>query len=151
MTTIRFIVSGLPGSKGRARSFRLPNGGIGHYTPRPTERYESLVRDAYFAMIDQETGYCWSGPVGLTVKIFFQIPASWPKWRREWAEWEPERATKRPDWDNAGKIVADALNAIAYEDDAQICHAVLEKYYATNPRVEVELTKLMKRRKEDAP
>ena len=52
------------------------------------------------------------------------------------------RPVKRPDWDNIGKIITDALNEVAYHDDAQIVEAIVEKYYSDNPRVEVTIKEL---------
>ena len=47
------------------------------------------------------------------------------------------RPTKKPDFDNIAKIICDALNGIAYKDDASIVSAIVEKYYADddNPKV----------------
>jgi len=36
----------------------------------------------------------------------------------------------RPDWDNVGKIVCDALNGVAWPDDARVVDAHVEKFYA---------------------
>ena len=47
------------------------------------------------------------------------------------------RPTKTPDYDNIGKIISDALNGVAYRDDAQIVEANISKYYSNLPRVEV--------------
>ncbi len=52
------------------------------------------------------------------------------------------RPTKRPDWDNIGKIVSDALNELAYHDDSYIVDARVRKWYSDTPRVEVEITEL---------
>ena len=49
---------------------------------------------------------------------------------------------KAPDWDNIGKIVTDALNGLAYEDDKQIVDAHVIKLYSDQPRVEVELEEI---------
>jgi Holliday junction resolvase RusA-like endonuclease len=54
------------------------------------------------------------------------------------------RPTKKPDFDNIGKIICDALNKIAYDDDSQIVEANIYKVYADIPRVEVTLTEVVK-------
>jgi Holliday junction resolvase RusA-like endonuclease len=41
----------------------------------------------------------------------------------------------KPDWDNVGKIVCDALNGVAWHDDAQIVDAHVEKRYGIEPMV----------------
>ena len=46
---------------------------------------------------------------------------------------ETFRPAKRPDFDNIGKIIADALNGVAYRDDAQIVEAKLVKIYVDGP------------------
>ena len=50
------------------------------------------------------------------------------------------RPTRKPDWDNVGKIICDALNGIAYRDDAQIVDALVRKFYSDTPRVIVEIS-----------
>lgn len=49
------------------------------------------------------------------------------------------RPGKKPDWDNIGKIVCDALNGIAFQDDSQIVSGTTIKKYSEQPRVEVEI------------
>lgn len=39
--------------------------------------------------------------------------------------------------DNCIKIIADALNKIAYHDDTQIVDCQVRKFYSDDPRVEV--------------
>ena len=50
------------------------------------------------------------------------------------------RPTRKPDFDNIGKIICDALNGIAYRDDAQIVDALVRKFYSDTPRVIVEIS-----------
>ncbi len=47
------------------------------------------------------------------------------------------RPTKRPDFDNIGKIICDSLNMIAYHDDSAIVDGRVRKFYSDVPRVEV--------------
>ena len=49
------------------------------------------------------------------------------------------RPTKKPDFDNIGKIVCDSLNKRAYNDDAQVVDAQVRKFYSRNPRVVVTI------------
>ena len=73
------------------------------------------------------------GPCTLIITAFLPIPASWSKKKQEAAL----NHSSKPDWDNLGKIVSDALNEIAYEDDSQVYWASVKKVYAKNPRLEV--------------
>lgn len=52
-----------------------------------------------------------------------------------------KQPTLKPDWDNIGKAVCDALNGIAYKDDAQIISAEVIKRWAVDgiPKVIVEI------------
>ena len=43
---------------------------------------------------------------------------------------------KRPDIDNLGKFILDALQGIAYEDDAQVVSVAMKKVLDTNPPFE---------------
>ena len=44
---------------------------------------------------------------------------------------------KKPDCDNMGKICLDALNGIAYPDDAQISSLYITKRYGKNPMAKI--------------
>lgn len=50
--------------------------------------------------------------------------------------------TKKPDIDNIAKSILDALNKLAYRDDTQVVTLHMEKHYAENPRVEVEIEEI---------
>lgn len=56
-----------------------------------------------------------------------------------------EQPTKKPDWDNIGKIICDALNGIAYADDSQIVLGQMVKKYSDNPRTDVRLWEVIKK------
>lgn len=69
----------------------------------------------------------YEGPLQLQVTARMMKPLSKPKKKRCWP-------TGKPDWDNLGKLVSDALNGLVYRDDAQICRAFVEKDYCTPER-----------------
>ena len=46
---------------------------------------------------------------------------------------------KKPDIDNIAKIVADALNKVAYDDDSQICDMKIIKRYGEQEKLIIEL------------
>ena len=53
------------------------------------------------------------------------------------------RPTKKPDNDNIAKIILDALNGVAYQDDKQVVSLQVEKYYTeADEMVTVELQEL---------
>lgn len=48
----------------------------------------------------------------------------------------------KPDVDNIAKIIADALNGIAYKDDNQITKLEVIKQYGEEDKVEIEINYL---------
>ena len=73
----------------------------------------------------------------MELKIFMYIPKSTSQKKLTQMINREIRPTKKPDIDNIVKVVADALNGIAYADDKQIVSLVVEKYYSVRPRVEI--------------
>lgn len=144
MTPIEFTVEGVPVGKGRPRACRVGNG-IRMYSPAATERYESLVRDAFNAAISKRHPGLESmldpiaSAIQLTVLAYFPIPKSRSKKFHAAAELENVPVTTRPDFDNVGKIVSDALNGVAWRDDALVSYCIIVKRYSLRPRVEIRI------------
>ena len=129
---IKFTIPGPPQGKGRPRFTKS-----GHtYTPAKTAEYEKLVQAEY---IRQCAGQSLHGqPVHIWIDAFFEIPKNTSK-KRHSEMLIMERPTKKPDADNVIKIITDALNGIAYDDDRQIVALMFEKFYAEIPHVDVYL------------
>jgi len=135
---INFVIPGEPVAKARPRVVRLKSGAAHSYTPKETVSYENLVRICFL----DEVGTDFKPMVGqfvLKVDAYFSMPKSRPKKWQQLASAGIIRPTKRPDWDNVGKIVSDALNGIAYRDDSAIVDAWIRKWYSDQPRVEVRI------------
>ena len=110
-------------------------------TPEKTVNYETFVKllynEKYGAMsFDAEE------PLKMTIRAYMQIPFSKSNKQKKLMKENILRPTKKPDWDNIGKIIGDALNAIAYPDDKQIVEAHIVKFFDENPRVEIEIEKI---------
>lgn len=133
---IKFSVLGEPQGKGRPRFSRLPNGGVATRTPDETMVYENLVVTEYRRQVGT-TKFDDQDRVYVRIIAYYGIPASTSKKKRRDMESGLLRPMKKPDADNILKIVCDALNSIAYRDDAQIVDAQVSKYYSIQPRVEV--------------
>ena len=131
---VKFTVLGQPMTKLRPRA-SMRNGHAIVYTPKDTVNYENLIRYTY----QSDVGEKLTGAIEMSVKAYFPIPKSVSKKQREIMATETYPCTKLKDCDNIGKIYADSINKIAYDDDKQIYKMVIEKYYSDNPRVEVEL------------
>lgn len=65
------------------------------------------------------------------------IPARATKSEREAMLSGERRPTVKPDYDNIAKLVSDALNGIAFDDDRCIVDAMQRKFYLTDPRTVV--------------
>lgn len=131
MTCIRFSVPGEPVGKARPRFTKN-----GHaYTPDKTRSYEAIVK--LCAMKAMKGKKLLTGAISLSVTAFFPIPKYFTKAIREKALLGELRHQKKPDWDNVGKVVSDALNGVVYADDAKVSHATVDKRYSDFPRVEV--------------
>ena len=131
---IKLTIPGQPCAKQRPRLGKYTT-----YTPTKTVNYETLVKQLF---IVEHYGKQLEGALHLTVKAYFQIPKSESKKKKLDMYECGIRPTKRPDWDNIGKIISDALNGLAYHDDSQIVTATVEKWYSDNPRVEVEIQEI---------
>lgn len=121
-----------PVSKGRPRFTRS-----GHtYTPKKTADFEKQIAAIY----TEEHGELFVGPI--EVKLVFQmpIPKGYPKKAIKQIEEGTLKHTKKPDLDNLGKAVLDALNEIAFTDDSHITKLTLVKRYSLYPGIRMTIT-----------
>lgn len=122
---MEFIVEGTPQGKARPR-FSKKSGTV--YTPAKTAKYEKLIRKAFLGaggkVIPSD---CY---VGITVDAYFPIPKSYTKGKRLACQHNINRPSKKPDIDNTLKVVLDALNGVAYEDDKQVVEVICRKWYS---------------------
>ena len=131
---IKLIIPGQPCAKQRPRVCKY-----GTYTPTKTVNYETLVKQLY---IMQNHRKQLEGALQMRVIAYMPITKSTSKKNAELMRAGSIRPTKKPDWDNIGKIISDALNGLAYHDDSQIVSATIEKWYSDEPRVEVEIKEI---------
>lgn len=129
---IRITVPGQPQGKGRARVC-LRGGYARAYTPDSTAAYENLIKLAYgnrgISVV----------PVELAVTAYYRIPKAFSKKKRNEALSGAVRPQTKPDIDNVVKVVCDALNKVAYNDDTQVVKIVAEKYYGETPGIVIEI------------
>ena len=133
LTNVHLTIPGEPRGKERPR---YSNKSKTMYTPTETKNYEKLIAITYKAAYGN-LRFSKGEPLEICIWAYFSIPASDSTSTRLKKLREIIRPTKKPDWDNIGKIVADALNGIAYHDDAQIVDAVTRKFYSETPRLEI--------------
>lgn len=136
---ICFTVPGEPRGKARPKVTRTKAGKSLTYTPDKTVAYEELVRQRYLQAAGGER-FPDGVPLALFVRAFYGIPKSTSKRKRAEIAAGACWPTKKPDFDNVFKILCDALNGIAYADDAQIVQASIHKCYTPcTPHVEVSI------------
>lgn len=124
-------VQGRPVPKSRPRFTRS-----GHtYTPPRTKEYEAKVKDEWM----YRHGIVASDrPLKVCVMYYYSMPKSWSKAKKR----EAVHYTSRPDIDNLNKAVFDALNGVAYLDDAQIVQVNAVKWYGAEDKTEVIIEEL---------
>lgn len=122
MICLTVPVRGLPQPRPKARRI---GPGIQIYTPNsgPIKLYKAAIAEAYrvAAGADQEP---FLGPIWLSIRYVFERPQSRMSESRE-----PCHIVK-PDLDNLVKGTMDALNEIAWHDDAQIVDLHVTKEWA---------------------
>ena len=128
---LQFKVPGEPVGKGRPRFVRATGR---TYTPEKTERYENLVKLAFIKEYPDVIPL--EGPLEVTMVANFSIPKSWSKKKQALAIAGVLRPTKKPDTDNIAKI-KDALNGIAWIDDAQVVEESISKNYTEVPSLTI--------------
>jgi len=148
----KFTVTGEPRGKGRPRFKAFWNPTTKKiirqtYTDDATKAYEERVKWEYRR---QCTGIRFKDGEMLDFRIvaYYSIPKSETHAMKTAMEVGFIRPTKTPDCDNVLKAIADALNKLAYKDDAQIVDCQIRKYYTHQPRVEVTILPAKNERKE---
>ena len=132
---ITLTVPGEPQGKERPRF--NPKGGQ-PYTPSNTADYERMVVLIYRSKFGTAK-FPDNAQLDMRVRAYFTIPASDSKKKQAQKAQGDIRPTKKPDWDNIGKIISDSLNGVAYRDDSQIVDSQVRKFYSNVPRVEVTI------------
>lgn len=135
---ITFTVYGEPQGKGRPK-FTM----TGHaYTPERTKSYEAEIVAAFRREFPDFVRWEKGVPLKVRIKAIYGVPVSDSKAKRERKLTGAIRPTKKPDADNIEKAILDAINGIAWKDDAQVVDLRTVKVYGAVPRVEVEIDEI---------
>ena len=79
-------------------------------------------------------------PVKACIEIVQAIPKSWSNTKTIKAErGEIAPVSRNGDVDNIAKSILDALNTLAYEDDAQVTTLIISKRYGADPYAAVRI------------
>jgi Holliday junction resolvase RusA-like endonuclease len=129
---IEFVVPGELVPWARARGGKT----VPHYTPSKQANYMTALK--LICSTAMKGAPPLEGPIKLTLLACYPWPRAWSQKKRDANRW---RWTK-PDYDNIGKIVGDALNKIAWRDDAQIADATVHKFFGETPGLAVRIERL---------
>lgn len=132
MPEIEFFVPGKPQGKARARTVRMPNGFTRSFTPDKTVLYENLIKSRFLEAEAGQDGifpFEPGTPVEMVLTAYFKPPVSQSLKKQRLMLLGEIQPLKKPDMDNIVKVVADALNGLAYHDDTQICSLTATKVY----------------------
>lgn len=132
MKQIVFEIQGEAVGKGRPR---FTHGGH-TYTPERTRLYERKVRRAYM----EAGGTMFVAPIHIDIEAVSGIQASATKAARARRLSGDELSIRKPDIDNFCKIILDALNGLAYQDDVGVVSVrVIKGRYESEPRLIVRV------------
>jgi Holliday junction resolvase RusA-like endonuclease len=136
---VHFTVPGPPTAWQRPAAF-LQRGKIVQANPKGmAEKQEAIAWACRAAMRGCPP---MTGPLRLEVLCVYAPPVSWPSWKRDAALAGAVWKASKPDHDNLEKQIGDALNGVAYADDAQIVRSSCAKRYGQPERTEVRLTRV---------
>lgn len=133
---LKITIPGNPVAKGRPRLGRYTT-----YTPQKTKDYEKQIQVEF--LNQKPPGFKkLEGALRMDIFAYMPIPKSTSKKQLKILQLEKIPHQKKPDFDNLGKIVSDALNDLAYKDDGQIADGRVRKIYSKNPRMEVFISEI---------
>lgn len=134
---LSFIVQGKVQAKQSARFCKIGNY-IKSYQSQNVIDYANWVKQCFLMSYPEHKAEVFKDKM-LAIKTvaYFEIPKSKPKKFQEQAREGLIRPITKPDTDNIGKNIKDALNKIAFPDDSQIVTEIIEKRYSDTPRAEI--------------
>jgi Holliday junction resolvase RusA-like endonuclease len=135
---VRIAFSVAIDGRGKGRPKFTSRGGFARaYTDAKTRTYEATIKEAGKAAMAMAGLEPLHGAVVLKVRVRRPILKSANKTQKALMLLDRIRPVSKPDWDNYGKAVCDALNGVAYHDDAQIVHGTVTKIYAEAPGIDI--------------
>lgn len=146
MTKLSFSIPGEPKGKGRARAHpRIvwegdePRAVVSLHTPADTAAAEKAIADLFRAKFPGHRP--WTGAVLIRFTAVFETPVSFNKALQAAARSGRLHCVKKPDKDNIEKLIVDALNKIAWHDDAQVMGGGVKRY-GSPARIDVTIETL---------
>lgn len=131
-----FFVEGKPQGKARPRFSQKTHT---TYTPKNTADYEKRIRNAFRECQGEWKKLPADCYAYVKIQAQYPIPRSWSKRKKKETIAGLIIPTTKPDGDNILKVVLDALNGLAYDDDRQVVKMCIIKVYGANPGLVVQV------------
>lgn len=131
--TVTFTVPGKPSAWQRARKF-----GKHHFTLPAMAAAQAAIAAAADGAIREPFGPDYAGAVEIEIVAVFEIPKSRRRGKHALAPGDAH--LQKPDASNISKQVEDALNGVAYHDDAQVCGGSYRKVWGERNETRVTIS-----------
>lgn len=120
-----------PIGKQRPRFRQQEDGRVVTYTPRETRESEGVIKYIIRSAMSKLPVFGPDTPIMVDM-IFYRLrPRSLPK--------RVKHPITRPDWDNLGKLVSDAVEKYLFANDGQLTDVRIRKRFGDPPRIVLTL------------
>lgn len=134
----QFEIYGIPVAQKQTQYARIPGGGIRAYDPSSKDK--AILQWQVRPTAPSTPLTC---PVELTITFFMPIPKSSSKALRRQMINRIVLPAKKPDIDNMGYLVSNALKGIVYQDDNQVCVQHMYKFYSEEPKTVIQVRPIL--------
>lgn len=129
----QFVIKGQIKTKQRPKATTI-GGHARVYTPKDTIVYENYIKTCYQTQCDGI--YFQDSPLVVNMLVLFKAP----KDKEKYLDYGL-KCTGHKDLDNVAKIVLDALNKVAFNDDKQVYSlSMIKRYTSDIEEIRVEIT-----------
>lgn len=122
-----------PRATGRGRFIRV-------YDPPKTAKFKRELKQ--LAMLEMQGRIKYEKAISVTIRFYRKVQKSVSKIEHARRTEGHVRPIVKPDLDNYIKSTLDALNGVIWTDDATIVELNTSKWYADDPRIEIEVKEL---------
>lgn len=107
------------------------------YTPNKTKDYEEWIKQSFFLKYPRFE--ILENRVSIEIIAYLKIPKNTSKVKTNEMLENKISPLKKPDIDNIGKIVLDALNKYVIKDDIQVSKINIEKKYSEEEKLYIKI------------
>ena len=134
MKTIEDTIYVEPTPEGRPRMSVI--GGHAHaYTPKKTRTAQADIKATIRNEVMKQGRFDDGVPLSLSAIFYIVKPKSSPK--------RVTMPVKKPDLDNYGKLLLDALNKFVWSDDSQIVDLHIRKRFSQTPYIWLKISEVL--------